>query len=443
MITKRVEQRQHSLRLGLIAGIVQFVILAFVQFLSIKIVMEYLGKEGYGAWSLLTLVIYWSTLFDLGLSKGLLNILSEANGQEDRNKAVNATSTTLAVLGIIASIGVFLVWIITIFWGMDIIVFFKLQQVGVQPWILGVVGTLFFINMPLSVFTQIFWAYQLRHVAVMFLVFSSLLTLLSQIVCVSMHLGLNVMVFLFIAPTTLGLLLSGLYLFYFKMKWIRPKLSSVKLSSIKGMKRTSLGYFCFGLTAFLINELQPSILARISSLSVTAEWQIISRIILSLSAPIQMSTFAFVPALRESSANGDLVWMRKAFIKMVAIRMSAAALGVTLLFLIGPFLLTLLVKRSQVSFDATIWYILVITVIIFTWNSCFTDLFSIMDKIWFVVWATVLNALVVVGLTIFLVPKIGISGALFSYVAMPLLLFSWVMPLIARRVFFRRGIDEA
>jgi O-antigen/teichoic acid export membrane protein len=440
---ERIEQRRLAIRLGLLAGIVQFGVLAGVQFVSIKIIMNYLGKEAYGAWSILTLIVYWSSLFDLGLSKGLLNVLAEANGQDNKTKAIDATSTTLAILALIAIVGAIATWGMTLAWGDALIKYFKLEIVGARPWVLGMVGTLFFVNMPLSVVTQIYWAYQLRHIAVFFLVASSLMALLSQLAGVHFNLGLNMMVLLFVMPTTLGLLFSGFYLFFVKMPWISPRIEAIKISSIKGMKITSIGYFCFGLTAFLINETQPSIIARIASLSVTAEWQVISRIILSLTAPIQMSTFAFVPVLRESVANGNSKWMKMAFRKMVLIRMGAAILGCVILLYFGPFLLSMLVKRTQIEFTFTIWMAIILTIITFTWNSCFTDLFSIMDRVWLVVWATIINAVSVICFTVYWVPKVGIIGAILSYVAMPLIIFSWVMPWLAWQIFFAGVRDEA
>lgn len=443
MVNEHTQRRTRGIRLGIFAGMIQFGVVAIVQFSLIRVIIEHLGKEGYGAWSLLTLVVYWSALFDFGLSKGLLNSLADANGHEDRNKAIVSTSTAFAVLAGVTIIGTCCAWIGTYIWGAELLNYFKLDKAGASVWILGSVGTAFFVNMPLSIFAQIYWAYQLRHIAVVFLVISSLSTLALEILGAHFHLGLNWMVVLFIMPMVAGTALSGVYLFVFKMPWIRPRLRSVKLEALHEMGSTSFGYFCFGMLGFMINETQPSIIARIGTLALTAEWQIITRIILALSAPIQMSTFSFVPALREAVSNGDHQWMVKAFRSMAKIRMLGAIAGTIILYFFGPFVLKLLGKNTSIEFTQTTWLIIMFSVIVFTWNSCYTDLFSIMDNIWYMVLAAGLNAVTVLWLTAHWVPTIGLRGALQAYVALPLLVFSWAMPILAKFVIFREKRHEA
>jgi O-antigen/teichoic acid export membrane protein len=437
MVNDRVLQRQRGIRLGFYAGIVQFGVVAAVQFVLIRVLLGHLGKEGYGAWSILTLIVYWSALFDFGISKGLLNSLADANGRDDRHKAVVATSTAFAVLGGVALVGIVLVWSGVFVWGSEILRYFKLDQPGASVWALGSVGSAFFLNMPLSVIAQVYWAYQLRHLAVVFMAGSSLATLALSLVGAHFHLGLNGMVLLYVLPMVLGTASSGAYLFLKEMPWLRPRLGMVRFAALREMGGTSLGYFCFGMLAFLINETQPSIIARVGTLAITAEWQIINRIILSLSAPIQMSTFSFVPAIREAVANGDGAWMKRAFRKLIIIRMVGAVAGTALLYAFGPFVLRLLAKGTNIEFSFSAWMIIIVTVLVFTWNSCYTDLFSILDRVWYVVVYAGINAVAILWMTIRWVPSIGIRGALLAYVAMPLLLFSWTVPILANRLVFR------
>ena len=69
----------------------------------IPVSLQYVDKETYGVWLTLASVITWINLFDLGLSNGLTNKLSEAFARDDLRLAKSLVSTTYSFMIVIVA----------------------------------------------------------------------------------------------------------------------------------------------------------------------------------------------------------------------------------------------------------------------------------------------------------------------------------------------------
>ena len=81
-----------------------FIVKIFSTIITLSLVpvsLHYIDKEAYGVWLTLASVITWITLFDLGLSNGLTNKLSEAFAKDDINLAKTYISTTYSFMVVI------------------------------------------------------------------------------------------------------------------------------------------------------------------------------------------------------------------------------------------------------------------------------------------------------------------------------------------------------
>ncbi len=72
-----------------------------VNFLLVPLTIDYLDKESYGIWLIITSVVGWSTFFDLGLGHGLKNKFAESLAKDDHDSARTYVSTTYAYLAMI------------------------------------------------------------------------------------------------------------------------------------------------------------------------------------------------------------------------------------------------------------------------------------------------------------------------------------------------------
>lgn len=68
----------------------------------VPITINYLNNEVYGIWMTITSILYWITIFDIGLGNGMRNYLAEALATNDTKLGKKYISTTMLLLSLIA-----------------------------------------------------------------------------------------------------------------------------------------------------------------------------------------------------------------------------------------------------------------------------------------------------------------------------------------------------
>src|ERR1035437_745777 len=74
--------------------------------ISVPLVLDYLGQDRYGMWVVMSSLVAALGPLDLGIGLGLLTVLSDAYGRDNREAARRAISTAAAMLTLIASLAV-------------------------------------------------------------------------------------------------------------------------------------------------------------------------------------------------------------------------------------------------------------------------------------------------------------------------------------------------
>ncbi len=69
----------------------------FLSYIYVPIVLEYLGVEKYGVWSVILTIISWIGYFDIGIGNGLRNRLTEAIQDKSNAKAKKMISSAYAI----------------------------------------------------------------------------------------------------------------------------------------------------------------------------------------------------------------------------------------------------------------------------------------------------------------------------------------------------------
>jgi O-antigen/teichoic acid export membrane protein len=290
------------------------------------------------------------------------------------------------------------------------------------------------MSFPLSIVRQVYAGLQKAYVGNLFSAFGSLVTLGATAAAVAVRAGLPV----FVLALGIGPLVSGLmnlvYLWRVEMPWLAPRLDRVSRKALSRLLRSSVPLFVYQLGALLVNNTQPLLLARLANLSTVADYSLLLRLngfVVNLAV---LSTSAFVPAFREAFERGDAGWLRIGFRRMVFLRAGLAAGAGALLLVAGNAVLGYWLGTPAVAFGMSIWSVLVAVIIFTAWGSAFTDILTIMDQIWVLVGFVMLNGLGTVLLTVALVPRFGVMGALIAYSAVTVLLWSWAGVSLFRRL---------
>jgi O-antigen/teichoic acid export membrane protein len=439
----RSKERYRRILLTTVSSLATRAITALVGLVTIPLALSYLGKEQYGLWAVVTSFVAWTGLFDFGIVNSLVNALSEANGKNDQEGAKSYVSTAFfALFAISIILGMLLAlcsgWIP---WSRVLAVRIPIAQRTVM-WTVVAALACFLAGLPLSIVRQIYAGYQKSYIGNLFTIFSSLATLAALYVVVWDRGGLPWLVFAFAGPTVLIAFVNLLYLTRKEMPWIAPQLGLVSRRAMRRLSSTSMPLFLFQVGALLVNETQMIVLAHVTSLKLVSEYSIIWRLVVTFASLIGLGTGAFIPAFREAHERGDGSWLKAGFRRMLLLRMSIAAAATLTLSFGGNFILRKWLHRGDFNFPISLWIAQGISLLGAIWVTAFSDLLTIMDRIWIQVGLVLINGVTTIVLTAVLAPKFGLLGATISIAFTSVCFWSWVLPLLVRPILMSTSAAE-
>jgi O-antigen/teichoic acid export membrane protein len=404
---------------------------------ALPLVLSHLGKEQYGLWSTITTVVAWVAIFDFGIANGLVNCISRAHGREDAEEARQYVSTALAILLAIAGVLAVLVASLgsAVPWSSVLAVRGAVDDSTVAWSVMAALAT-FVVGLPLSVVPQIYAGYQRSYVTNAFGLVGTLAGFIALVLAIQRGAAMPIIVLAFgIGPIAASLL--GLGYAFAKMPWLRFRVSAVSRSAMSALASRSVPLFLFQIGALAVNETQAIILAHRCNLEVVAEYSIVMRVYVLLLGLVQASTSSFVPSFREAQERGETAWVRSAFRNFVFARVLLATGAGGLLVVAGNTLLRVWLRRSDIAFGPEVWAILLVLLVSATWVTAYSDLLSIMDRLWILVALVLANGGVSLALTYLLAPRLQVFGVLLGTAAVTVLVYTWLVPRLSRPLFTR------
>jgi O-antigen/teichoic acid export membrane protein len=193
--------------------------------------------------------------------------------------------------------------------------------------------TIFFLNFPLALFTQVLWAHQqnvIVNICAMMTSLGNLIAIVAVVVCKG---GL---IWLVLAYSGCGLLINligSLWLFGFAKPWLRPSIAVVDTSMMRKLFGT--GWKFLIISIFWIVNLQTDnlIISHFLGPGEVTPYSIAYRL---FSYAVIFQSFAVValwPAYTEAKARGDVGWIRRTF-KANLIFSIVSSLPLTILFVV-------------------------------------------------------------------------------------------------------------
>ena len=75
-----------------------------VGIVTVPLTIGYLGLERYGVWTVISSLLIWLAMVDLGLGNGLINVLSDAYGRDRRDLAQTRVASTFWALVLVSAV---------------------------------------------------------------------------------------------------------------------------------------------------------------------------------------------------------------------------------------------------------------------------------------------------------------------------------------------------
>ena len=190
-----------------------------------------------------------------------------------------------------------------------------------------------------------------------------------------------------------------------------------------------------------MNQTQAIMLAHRCNMSVVAAYSIAMRVYLLVIAVVQIGTNSFVPALREAYERGDHDWTRRAFARLLRLRLAITMSAGCAVVLLGDTLLRLWLRRTDIAFGREVWAVMALLLVASTWCASYSELLSIMDRLWLNVAAVLCNGTVNLLLTYWLSRRYQVLGALLA-LALPTLLVGLALRVFGKRVLAKNQVQR-
>jgi O-antigen/teichoic acid export membrane protein len=406
-------------------------------FISVPLTVHYLGAERYGVWLTISSLLMWVALTDFGLAgNSLVNVLSEAVGNDDRESARHYAASAFWALVTIALIigGVFMAAFHSIPWR----AIFRVSDATSTQELestCALVLTLFVINLPLSLLRSLYNAHQDGYLANIWGIAGGVASLLGLIVVTRLHGGLPQLVIALGGVPALVLLANAYHAFVRRYPWLAPAPSAVTWACIRRLLKLGGKYMIMQLAALGIYQSQAMIITQMLGPSQVVIFVVTFKVVTLPVDLVFMGTVPFLPPFGEAKARRDWNWIKGAYRNAT---FASVALGVPLavaLALAAKPLILIWAGPSAVPDPYLILWLFTYTVI----NVCVimsVQLLTGLQRLEPLALSTVLCAIGCVVLGVLFAPWWGLSGVAFA-MAISIIVTFWPIQVYEVRRIFR------
>ncbi|NMB65016.1 MAG: oligosaccharide flippase family protein [Spirochaetes bacterium] len=397
---------------------------SILSLVTVPLTFNYMGVEIYGLWMIVSSLVVWLQLSDLGIGNGLLNALTEAYGRNDIEAANNYITTSVMSLTILSIAAIYPTYLLSFYMPWDLVL--NIHDPGyieIVKKCFFIVGIFFLISMPLTVVTKIFIAYQLGFIPNIFQIIVSIVSLILLIICI--FLKLNIL--WFAALMSLAPLIGSIFLwiiFFRKMDWY-----SFNFNFFEGFKRlanSSLPLFILQIFALMINNLTNIIISNKANLTLVSEFNIVYKVYLFIFFIGTAISIPFYPAIRESLVSGDVKWANKSIKRVLFFRVTIVFCSSLPFLFIGDRLISLWVGHNLVyPLDCLGWLLFVLCLMIVAFASTLGEILLFNDILWPQIIISSLTAVILVYSLVKTIPEYGMKAVYFSFIISNLHTIIW------------------
>jgi O-antigen/teichoic acid export membrane protein len=408
--------------------------------ISVPLALGYLGVERYGLFLVVVSLIALLTLGDLGIANALLNTLTDAQAQGNRERAVMIVSAAALIVGAIVSI----VAIVVVFvypmvpWdlAMNVQGTPAARDAGVAVvTAIGLGAATVLLNLAL----QVRLAYQEGYVNGVFMAAGNVLSLIAVVAVTRTNLGFLGVVLALLGVPLLASAGNAALLLVRDRPWLRPTLSRATIGAARLLIMPGFGFFLYQAALVVAWSSQDAFIAsRVSGARAAAEYGIAAKLFFLPTTAILAVVMPLWPAYRDAFARGDTAWVRRTMTKsvrrtvgfMVPFSLAILASAQTIVPLwIGA----AIAPSTGLLAGAGVWAV-------FATTSTTLSVFLVaLGRIRFLVISTVLTAIAHVVLSVTLGTAFGAAGVAWG-TAIATLAFMLVPDIVYVRALLSKGL---
>jgi O-antigen/teichoic acid export membrane protein len=307
------ERYRRAALTALAAGLTKGVTI-LTMLVSVPLTLHYLGMERYGLWMTISSLGLMMGFADMGLGLGLMNVMSEAYGKEDRQAATSSVSSAFFMLSFIGTLLVALFSLAYPYIPWARLFNVKTVQASQEA---GPAMAVFFLcfaaNLPLGVTYRVHQGYQEGFINSMWESLGKVLGLMALLLVIYLKAGLLWLVMAMSAAPLVATLGNGAVLFGHNRPWLRPSWGSFSREASRKIIRLGFYFFVLQFVTAVMYQSHYFILAQILGSAAVPQYAVPARLFMVLPMLTGFVLGPLWPAYGEALVRRETAWVKKTF----------------------------------------------------------------------------------------------------------------------------------
>lgn len=394
-----------------------------IMFSMVSVSIKYLGKANYGIWVVLSGLITWSNIFDLGFSNGLRNRLAEARAKGDSEIGKYYVSTTYAFLIVVATIFTIVFFPLFIYLDWQSIINTTVGNETIR-YTVFIIFSLFILQFILKPIGSILQAYQWPAISQLISLLGSILVLLGilTLLFLAHPASLSLYAYIVAGMPILTLLFATIYFYRQKFSELIPSIKYVKRKYLKSIAGIGISFFIIQLAVVVVFQTDNMIISYLFGPEEVTNYNIVYRYFSIITIGFGVIMAPFWTAFTDAYQQQDFIWIRKTM-RILLLLLGVNVLGAILLFFISNQVYHLWIGENT-YIPNILSALMAIYVVLFSLVNIFAYFSNGTGKIKIQMYIYILAALINIPMSFFFgkVLALGVSGVLLSTIICTLLI---------------------
>ena len=386
-----------------------------MSFLMVKYMLQYLGVEKYGIWSVILAIINWILFFDLGIANGIKNKISSSLSTENTKGAQEYISTGYIILSSF-SILIYIIFFSAsklINW-QNILNIYSIPNSELNL-IISTILFLLLTNFVLSIILAVVNAVQKSSLIVKNQFLSQLISFTLLLILIKTT---NSSLLLLSISFGSSLIISNIILsiwFYKKNSDLSPKLKYFSLSKSKSLSVLGANFFILQLTILIILMTDRMIITQLLGPSHVSNYDVLHKYFSAITIIHTIINTPLWPMYTEAHTKNDFKWISKTLKKMHKIMCLYLVISFIMVYC-GSFIINLWLNNNEIVLIFSNYVYMAIMILVLVWHQVYSYFSNGIEKTKIQLVSSLIGAIANIPLSIYFVKymNMGINGVILA-----------------------------
>lgn len=320
----RSQERYKRVGLTAVASMGARAVALATTFITVPLTLRSLGAEQYGLWATITSVTALLGFANFGLSNGLVNGVSEALGRNDQETVRRYVSSVFYMLVVVMTVlGIAFAAIYGIVPWPRLFNVSSGDAAAVAGPAMAVFLAITLVALPLSVVQSVQAGLQEGFASSVWQGVGSIVSLVALVAAITVKARLPWLVLALGGGPVVAVLLNGAVLIR-RRPWLAPRLRLATLPAVRRMMRLGLMFFILAIAIAVAYQTDNIVIARLLGPAQVTQYAVPMKLFMLTPLILSFALTPLWPAYSEALTRRDVAWVRRTFIRSLAI---SAALG--------------------------------------------------------------------------------------------------------------------